>query len=166
LISISFPERRNDLTKCGITVLHELVQEIRPEIGVYRRLAADKFEVADMSGAGWPEDSRIAVTRATKSPMTRFARSVSSLSRIGPIGSVAHMVLMQSRVRDNESTTANIGSIDGGGASGSDTASAFGPPNSITFTFCIAQFQIRTVSNARPGCTHVILHGLTGRLSS
>jgi hypothetical protein len=65
--------------------------------------------------------------------MTRFARSVSSLSRTGPFGSVAHMVLMQSRVRDNELTTANIGSMDGGAASGSATASDFGPRNSITF---------------------------------
>jgi hypothetical protein len=56
--------------------------------------------------------------------------------------------------------------MDGGAASGSDTASAFGPRSSITFTFCIAQFQIRTASNARPDCTHIILRGLTGRLSS
>src|SRR4051812_10499642 len=70
--------------------------------------------------------------------MTRFARSVSSLSRIVPVGSLAHMVLMQSRVRANESTTANIGSMDGGGASGSDAASDFGPRNSIAF--CITRF--------------------------
>ena len=77
------------------------------------RLASGKFESAETSGAGSPEDSRIAATRATKSPMTRFARSVSSLSRIGPCGSVAHMVLMQSRVRDNKSTTVNIGAMEG-----------------------------------------------------
>jgi hypothetical protein len=40
---------------------------------------------------------------------------------------------MQSRVRDNELTTANIRSMDGGAARGSATASGFGPRNSITF---------------------------------
>src|SRR6185312_14993045 len=46
----------------------------------------------------------------------------------------AHMVLMQSRVRANESTTANIGSMEGGAtASGSDADSDFVPGNSITF---------------------------------
>ncbi|NOJ47019.1 hypothetical protein [Bradyrhizobium archetypum] len=45
--------------------------------------------------------------------MTRFARSISSFSRIGPFGTVAHSVLMHSRMRDSESTTAQIGSTDG-----------------------------------------------------
>jgi len=94
------------------------------------RLAIGKFELSE-SDTGSPAETRIAATRATKSPMTRFARSVSSLSRTGPFGSVAHMVLMQLRVRDNESTTANIGSMDGGAASGSGSASDFGPRNSI-----------------------------------
>jgi hypothetical protein len=149
--------------------LQELVQLGRnwsrgyDRIGVHPRLAVGKFDIADTPDAGPPEDSRIAVTRATKSPMTRFARSVSSLSRITPLGSVAHMVLMQSRVRAKESTTANIGSMEGGGANGSDTASDFGARNSITF--CIVQFQIRTASNARPGCIRIILHRRTGRLS-
>ena len=40
----------------------------------YPRLAIERL---DSSGAGSPEDSRIAATQATKSPMTRFARSVS-----------------------------------------------------------------------------------------
>jgi hypothetical protein len=144
--------------------LHELIQGwIRQRRARHPWLAIGKFALTETSGAGPPEDSRIAATRATKSPMTRFARSVSSLSRITPLGSLAHMILMQSRVRDNESTTANIGSMEGGGASGSDTASDFGPRNSITF--CIAQFQIRTASNARIGCIRIILHELTGRLS-
>jgi hypothetical protein len=69
---------------------------------------------------------------------------------------------MQLRVRDNESTTANIGSMAGGATSGSDTASDCGPRNSITF--CIARFQIRTANNAPTGCTRS--NGLTGRLSS
>ena len=88
--------------------------------GRHPRLAIERF---GSCGAGAPEDSRIAATRATKSPITRFARSDSSRSRTVPFGSAAHMVLMQSRVRDNEATTANIGSIDGGAASGSDAAS-------------------------------------------
>jgi hypothetical protein len=58
------------------------------------------------------------------------------------------MVLMQSRVRDNESTTASIGSMDGGAASGSVAASDFRPRNSTTF--CIIQFQIRTASRTDP----------------
>jgi hypothetical protein len=57
------------------------------------------------------------------------------------------MVLMQSRVRDNESTTANIGSMDGGAASGSDAASDFGPRNSIAF--CITRFPNQTKPIAR-----------------
>ncbi|WKA29739.1 hypothetical protein [Bradyrhizobium roseum] len=84
------------------------------------------------------EDSRIAATRATKSPMTRFARSVSSLSRIAPFRSVAHMVWMQVRVWDNELTTAIIGSMAGGAVCGSCTASACGTLNSIIL--CIRSF--------------------------
>jgi len=128
------------------------------------RLAIGKFELSE-SDTGSPEETRIAATRATKSPMTRFARSVSSLSRTGPFGSVAHMVLMQSRVRANESTTANIGSMEGGAtASGSDAASDFVPGNSITF--CIVQFQISTASNAQNSFTRIVRHGRIGRLSS
>jgi hypothetical protein len=134
------------LTSCGsvaaaiTATLHELIQGwIRQRRARHPRLAIGKFALTETSGAGSPEDSRIAATRATKSPMTRFARSVSSLSRITPLGSVAHMVLMQSRVRDNESTTANIGSMDGGAAAGdSGAASDFGPRNSTTS--CIARF--------------------------
>lgn len=108
--------------------------------GRHPRLAIDKFESAEAAGEGSPEESRIAATRATKRPMTRFARSVSSLSRIGPFGTAAHMDLMQSRVRDNESTTVHIGSMDGGAATGDpDAASGGAPRNSITF--CIVQFQ-------------------------
>jgi hypothetical protein len=50
--------------------------------------------------------TRIAAMRATNSPMTRLVRSISSFSRIGPLGAVAHIALMHSRVRDKESTTA------------------------------------------------------------
>jgi hypothetical protein len=97
--------------------------------------------------------------------MTRFARSVSSLSRIGPFGSVAHMVLIQLRVRANESTTANIGSMDGGAASGSGAASDFRPRNSITF--CIVSIPNQnSLYNARPGCVRIVPHGHIGRLSS
>jgi hypothetical protein len=71
---------------------------------------------------------------------------------------------MQSRVRDNESTTANIGSMDGGGASGSDAASDFGPRNSIAF--CITRFQIRPANNTRIGCIYVFLHRSIDGLSS
>jgi hypothetical protein len=78
------------------------------------RLATGKFGPANASGASSPDVTRIAAIRATKSPMTRFVRSISSFSRIGPFGTVADIVLMHSSVRDNESTTAQIGSIDGG----------------------------------------------------
>jgi len=44
-----------------------------------------------------------------------------------PRGTVAHIVLMQSRVRDKESTTVHIGSMEGGAAAGrSDAASDAG----------------------------------------
>jgi hypothetical protein len=92
------------------------------------------------SGIGSPEDSRIAATLATKSPMTRFARSVSSVSRIGPFGSVAHMALMQLRVRDNESTIANIGSMAGGAVSDSVMIAGDGLRNSTALS--ITRFQI------------------------
>jgi hypothetical protein len=56
------------------------------------------------------------------------------------------MVLMQSRVRAKESTTANIGSMEGGAtASGSDTTSEFGPRNSITF--CIVHSKASFIPN-------------------
>jgi hypothetical protein len=42
-------------------------------------------------------------------------------------------------VRANESTTASIGSMDGGAAGASDAGSDFAPGNSITF--CIIRFQ-------------------------
>ena len=63
------------------------------------------------------------------------------------------------------STTANIGSMAGGAASGSDAASDFGPRNSITF--CIARFPNQNSQyNARPGCARIVPHGHIGRLSS
>jgi hypothetical protein len=71
------------------------------------------------------------------------------------------MALMQSRVRDSESTTVQIGSIDGGATVDGPAAA---PDDSINF--CIVRFQTSKTSGARPGCARVTLLGFIGRYPS